>query len=49
MNGLESEEITTLCSNDSLTFTFHQTFSNSSPSSTTFVKEVFGLDAWFTK
>ena len=51
MISLESDKMTALGPNDSITFTFYVTvtFSNSTTSSSTFVKEVFGLDAWFTK
>ena len=41
MFSLESDEMTALWPNDSLTFTFYETFSNSIPYWTTFVKEVF--------
>ena len=37
------EEMTALWPNDSLTFTFFETFSNSIPKWTTFVKEIFDL------
>ena len=40
MFSLESDEMTALWPNDSLTFTFYVTFSNSIPYWTTFVKEV---------
>ena len=43
MFSLESDEMTALWPNDSLTFTFHETFSNSIPKWTAFVKEVFDL------
>ena len=43
MVSLESDEMTALWSNDSLTFPFYGTFSISVPDWTTFVKEVF----WF--
>ena len=43
MISLESDEMTGLWSNDSLTFPFYGTFSISVPDWTTFVKEVF----WF--
>ena len=41
MLSLESDEMTALGPNDSLTFTFYVTFSYSIPYWTTFVKEVF--------
>ena len=41
MFSLESDEMTALWPNDSLTFTFYLKFSNSIPNWTTFVKEVF--------
>ena len=41
MFSLESDEMTALGPNDSLTFTFYLKFSNSIPNWTTFVKEVF--------
>ena len=41
MFSLESDEMTTLWPDESLTFTFYLTFSNSKPNWTTFVKEVF--------
>ena len=44
MFNLESDEMTGLWPNDSLTFTFYITFSNSIPNWTAFVKEVFRLD-----
>ena len=44
MFSLESDEMTALWPNDSLTFTFYATFSNSIPNWTTFVKEVFWFD-----
>ena len=43
MFSLESDEMTALGPNDSLTFSFYQTFSNSIPNGTTFLKEVFDL------
>ena len=39
--SLESEEMKALWPNDSLSFNFYETFSNSIPKLTTFVKEVF--------
>ena len=47
--SLESDEMSALWQNDHLTFTFHYTFSNSTPSSKKFIKEVYGFDTWFTK
>ena len=41
MISLESDKITALWPNDSLTYSFHETISNSIPKWTTFVKEVF--------
>ena len=41
MFSAESEEKTAFLPNDSLTFTFYVTFSNSIPNWATFVKEVF--------
>ena len=41
MFSFESDEMTALWPNDSLTFTFHVRFSKSIPNRTTFVKEVF--------
>ena len=49
MFSLESDIMTALLPKWQLTFTFYKTFSNSVPNWTTFVKKVFGLDAWFTK
>ena len=48
MFSLESDEMTALWPNDSLTFTFYLTFSYSMPNWTTFVKEVFwfGVSFW---
>ena len=45
MFSLESDEMTALWPNDSLTFTFYVIFSNSIPNWTTFVKEFFWFDA----
>ena len=42
--SLESDEMTALWPNESLTFTFYETCSTSIPDWTTFVKEVFWLD-----
>ena len=42
--SLESDKMTALCPNDSLIFPFHETFSNSIPKLTAFVKEVFLFD-----
>ena len=44
MFNLESDEMTALWPNDSLTLTFDVKFSNSIPNKTTFVKEVFWLN-----
>ena len=41
MISLKSDEMTALWPNDSLTFTFNLTFSNSIPNWTSLVKEVF--------
>ena len=41
MPSLESDEMTALWPKDNLTFTFYETFSNSIPYWTTFVREVF--------
>ena len=41
--SLESDEMTTLGQNDSITFTFYLTFSNGIPQWTTFVKDFFDL------
>ena len=41
MFSLESDEMTALWPNGSLTFTFYEIFSNSIPKWTTFAKEVF--------
>ena len=41
MPSLESDKMTALWTNESLTFTFYETFSNSLPIWTTFVKEFF--------
>ena len=41
MFGLESDKMTALWPNNSLTFTFYMTFSNSIPDFTKYVKEVF--------
>ena len=41
MVNLESDEMTVLWPNDSLTFTFYVAFSNSIPNWTTFETEVF--------
>ena len=41
MFSLESDEMIALWPNDSLTFTFYMTFSNSIPNWSTIVKEVF--------
>ena len=41
MLSLESDEMTALGPNDSLTFTFYVIISNSIPNWTSFVKEVF--------
>ena len=46
---LESDEMTALWQNDSLTFTFCMTFSNIIPNWTIFVKEVFWSNALFRK
>ena len=46
---LESDEMTALWQNDSLTFTFCMTFSNIIPNWTIFVKEVFWSDPLFRK
>ena len=43
MYSLESDEMTALWQNDSLTFTLYATFSFSITNWTTFVKEVFDL------
>ena len=43
MFSLESDIITAVWPNDSLTFTLYATFSNSIPKWATFVKEVFDL------
>ena len=43
MFSLESDEMTALWPNDSLTFVFYGT------NWTDFVKEDFGFDTWFTK
>ena len=43
------DKITALGSNRSLTFTSYYTFSNDISNWTTFVKEVFGFNACFTK
>ena len=45
MFSLESDKMTALWPNDSLTFTFYETFSNNIPNWTIFVKEVFWFDA----
>ena len=41
MFSLESDKMTALLPNDRLTFNFHKTFSNCTPSWITFVKDVF--------
>ena len=41
MFSFKSDEMSALWPNDSLSFTSHETFSNSIPKWTTFVKEVF--------
>ena len=41
MFSLESDEMTALWPNDSLTFTFYMTFSNGIPNWSTIVKEAF--------
>ena len=41
MFSLKSDEMTAFRANDSMTFTFYVTFSNSIPNWTTCVKEVF--------
>ena len=46
MFSLESDEITAMWPNDSLTFTFYVTFSKSMQNWTTFVKEVFSFDTF---
>ena len=46
---LKRVKMTALWPNDSLTFTFYATISNSIPNLTIFVKEVFWLDAKFRK
>ena len=49
MFSLESDKMTSLWPNDSLTFTFYVTFSNFIPNGRTFVKEVFWFDDQFIK
>ena len=44
MFSLESDEMTVLWPNDSLTFTFYVIISNIIPNPATFVKEVFSFD-----
>ena len=44
MFSLESDKITALWPNDSLTFTYFMIFSNSIPKWATFVKELFWFD-----
>ena len=45
MFNLESDEMTGLWPNDSLTFTFYMIFSSRIPNWTTSVKEVFQYDS----
>ena len=49
MFSLESDEMTVLWPNDSLTFTFYVIISNSIPNQATFVKEVFSFDVYLRK